>query len=80
MAANILRSNRAVQMSVFIVRAFVRMRERLAATRDLEKRLAEIDKTLISHDVALRDLFNKIKPLLLPQENKPNRQIGFITK
>jgi ORF6N domain len=45
MAANVLRSDRAVQMSVFVVRAFVRLREQVAANTAILKRLAEIDKT-----------------------------------
>src|SRR3970282_1229724 len=46
MAANVLRSERAVQMSVFVVRAFVRLREHVAANSAILKRLAEIDRTL----------------------------------
>lgn len=59
-------------------KAFVKLRERLAANASLEKRLIEIEKTLISHDVALRDLYRKIKPLLLPPAAEPpKRRIGF---
>ncbi|MBI1996077.1 MAG: ORF6N domain-containing protein [Deltaproteobacteria bacterium] len=46
MAANILRSRRAVQMSIYVIRAFVRLREQIAANRAILQRLAEIDKTL----------------------------------
>jgi len=60
MAANILRSERAVQMSVFVVRAFVRLREQVAANTAILKRLAEIDKTLVQHDAALSDLYRKL--------------------
>jgi len=55
-AANILRSTRAVQMSVFVIRAFVKMREQLMANAAIHKRLAEIDQTRLLHDSALRDL------------------------
>jgi hypothetical protein len=51
MAANVLRSNRAVQMSIFVIRAFVRLREHVAANTAILKRLAEIDETLLQHDV-----------------------------
>ncbi|HJT24219.1 MAG TPA: ORF6N domain-containing protein, partial [bacterium] len=54
MAANVLNSAKAVEISGLIVRAFVKLRERLTASASLEKRLAEIERTLISHDVALR--------------------------
>jgi hypothetical protein len=79
MAANVLRSDRAVQMSVFVVRAFVRLREQVAANTAILKRLAEIDKTLLEHDSALRDLYQKLLPLLQPPADPPKRRIGFHT-
>ena len=79
MAANILRSDRAVQMSVFVVRAFVRLREQVAANTAILKRLAEIDKTLLEHDSALRDVYQKLLPLLQPPADPPKRRIGFHT-
>ena len=79
MAANILRSERAVQMSVFVVRAFVRLREQVAANTAILKRLAEIDKTLLEHDSALRDVYRKLLPLLQPPADPPRRRIGFHT-
>jgi hypothetical protein len=78
MAANILNSVRAVEMSVFVVRAFIKMRENLALTHVMEKRLAEIEKKLLLHDSSLRDLYNRIRPLLLPPPEKPKRKIGFL--
>ena len=54
MAATILNSPRAVALSVFVVRAFVRLRNELLANATLEKRLVLIEKTLLAHDVALR--------------------------
>lgn len=83
MAANILKSPRATEMSLFVIRAFVKMREKLLLSATMEKRLAEIEMNLISHDVALRDLYKKIKPLLLPppeEPQKPKRQIGFTAR
>ena len=80
MAANILRSERAIHMSVFVVRAFVRLREQIAANRTILKRLAEIDKTLIEHDTALVDLYEKLLPLLQPPPDPPQRRIGFQSK
>ena len=79
MAANVLRSEQAVQMSVFLVRAFVRLREQVAANTAILKRLAEIDKTLLEHDSALRDLYRKLLPLLEPPADPPKRRIGFHT-
>jgi ABC-type uncharacterized transport system fused permease/ATPase subunit len=48
-AANVLRSDRAIAMSVYVIRAFVEQREKLAANAAILKRLAEIDKTLLEH-------------------------------
>ena len=76
MAANVLRSAAAVKMSVFIVRAFVRQRELLAGNEAILRRLAEIDKTLILHDRGLRDLYQKLLPLLQPPA-APKRELGF---
>jgi hypothetical protein len=78
MAANILRSDHAVQMSVFIIRAFVRLREQITANANILERLAEIDKTLLQHDSALRDVYRKLLPLLQPPHVPPKRRIGFI--
>src|SRR5258706_10496386 len=80
MAANVLGSEPAVQMSVFLVRAFVRLREQVAANTAILKRLAEIDNTLLEHDTALRDLYRKLLPLLEPQADPPKRRIGFHTE
>lgn len=77
MAATILRSPRAREMSVFIIRAFVRMREELAANSAILARLAEIDRTLLVHDTALRDLYQKLLPLLEPPAEAPKPRIGF---
>lgn len=78
MAANILRSDHAAQMSVFVIRAFVRMREQVAANTAILKRLAEIDQSLLEHDTALRDIYQKLLPLLEPPPDPPSRRIGFI--
>ena len=77
MAANVLNSKRAVAMSVYVIRAFVRLREVFVANQILEKRLDEIERILTSHDAALRDLYRKIRPLLLPVPVKVKPRIGF---
>ena len=77
MAANILRSDRAVQMSIFVVRAFVRLREHVAANTAVMAHLVEIDKTLLEHNAALRDVYRKLLPLLQPPADPPKRRIGF---
>jgi len=76
-AANILRSDRAIAMSVYVIRAFIEQREKFAANVAILKRLAEIDKTLLEHDTALRDIYQELLPLLAPPPEPPRRQIGF---
>jgi len=80
MAATVLNSPRAVQMSIFIVRAFLRMRAELASGADILKRLAAIDHKLLVHDVVLRDIYRKLQPLLGPPSARPKREIGFHVK
>jgi len=77
MAATILNSERAVAMSVYVVRAFVKMRQELLANATLEARLQAIEKTLLRHDGALRDVIQKLRPLLIPPPDPPRRRIGF---
>jgi hypothetical protein len=78
MAANILTGEHATRMSVFVVRAFVRMREHIAANQAILKRLAEIDKSLLEHDSALRDIYRKLLPLLEPSPDSPPKgKLGF---
>ncbi len=80
MAANVLRSPKAVAMSLLVVRAFVRMREALAANQAVLRRLAEIDRTLLDHDAALRTLWERLRPLLAPPPEPPAREMGFHTR
>lgn len=77
MAANILRSERANHMSIYVIRAFVRLRDKLAANTAILARLAEIDRTLLQHDATLRDIYRKLLPLLQPPPDPPKRRIGF---
>jgi len=77
MAANVLRSAKAVEMSVYVVRAFVRMREELMSNSEILKRLAQIDKSLIEHDTALQILWQRLQPLLAPPPETPKPRIGF---
>ena len=77
MASTVLRSDQAIQMSIYIVRAFVRMRLEMSANEVILRRLAEIDKTLLMHDEGLRDLYQKLMPLLDPGPEPDRRKIGF---
>jgi len=77
MAASVLNSPKAVEMSVFVVRAFVQIREQLAANAEILKRLAEIDRTLLEHNDALRVIWEQLQPLLVPPDPPKKGQIGF---
>jgi hypothetical protein len=77
MAASVVRSPRAVAMSVYVVRAFVQMREELLTNAVILKRLAQIDRKLLEHDVVLQDIMEKLLPLLNPPADPPKRRIGF---
>jgi len=76
MAATVLNSERAIEMSVFVVLAFVRMRRAIAGNRNVLTKLAELERRLESHDAEILDLMNAIRELMSPEE--PNRRrIGF---
>jgi hypothetical protein len=76
MAANVLNSARAIKMSIFVVRAFVRMRETFAANQQLLSKLSELEQRVESHDEGIQDLFDIIRQLTAPLPAKHNR-IGF---
>ncbi len=89
MAANVLNSKRAVEMSVFVVRAFTKMRAALSDTRELARKLAtlerEVKSRLDSHDAAIVDVMQRILDLIDPPERPepsapPQRKIGFSAK
>ena len=80
MAASILYSARAIAMSVYVIRAFVELRKRALAKNAIIKRLAEIDRELVLHDTALRDVYEKLLPLLSPPPDPPQRRIGFASE
>jgi hypothetical protein len=76
MAATVLNSSRAVEMSVFVVRAFVRLRELLNRNRELSARFTELETRLDAHDESIRQIITAIKELMAPRV-KPSRHIGF---
>lgn len=76
MAATVLNSPQAVEMSVFVVRAFVRMREMLAKNRQLAAKINELDRRLETHDTTIQDIIEAIKELMVP-EGPSKRKIGF---
>jgi hypothetical protein len=76
MAATVLNSKMAVTMSVFVVRAFVRLREMLATNRRLAAKIEELERRMDGNDETLGDLFQAIKDLMTVKKS-PRRRIGF---
>jgi len=68
MAATVLNSERAVQMSVFVVRAFVRLREMLATNRRLAGKINELENRLDTHDSTIQEVIDAINGLMTPEE------------
>ena len=84
MAANILNSTRAVQMSIFVVRAFAKMREALRGTPELARKLAALEKKLTDrldvHEAAIVQVLREVMQILNPPPpppEPPRRRIGF---
>ena len=73
MAANVLNSQRAIEVSVYVVRAFVKLREMIASNKELAKRLDELEK---KYDSQFKVVFDAIRELMTPTDPKP-RRIGF---
>ena len=69
-------------MSVFVIRAFIKMRQLQSISDAILKRIAEIDSTLLTHDAALRNIYETLLPVLdAPEEpESPRRHIGFHVK
>jgi hypothetical protein len=78
MAASILNTQRAVEMSVFVVRAFVRLRSLLSTHKDVAIRVKELEKRLSTHDEHIQKIINAIKQLMMPRGPTKKRKIGFL--
>lgn len=76
-AANVLNSERAVEVGVYVVRAFVRLRELLATHKELAAKLNALERKLDSHDQAIAGILNAMRQLMNPPEPK-KRPIGFV--
>jgi hypothetical protein len=76
MAATVLSSPQAVQMSVFIVRAFIRLRELTRGHAEVAKRLDDLERRVTDHDDDLREMFGALRALLAPSPRN-QRRIGF---
>jgi len=77
MLASILNSPVAIEASVRVVRAFVLMREQMAAHKELAGKLADLEQRIGGHDAAIQDLFEAIRQLVEPPLPEKRREIGF---
>ena len=82
MAATILNSPRAMDVAVYVVRAFVELREILSSNKELAAKLAElesrIERKFETHDRAIAGLIDAIRELMRPPEPDKKRPIGFV--
>ena len=77
MAASVLNSSQAVELSVFVVRAFVRLRQTLAQNKELARKMAELEGRLIDHDQQIVRLITAIRRFANPIAVPRKRRIGF---
>jgi hypothetical protein len=76
MLSSVLRSPRAIQINIAIMRAFVKLRETLALHRELAAKLEELDRQVLGHDAQITSIFEAIRVLMAPPKEPP-RRIGF---
>jgi hypothetical protein len=77
MAANVLNSKHAVRMSVYVVRAFIKLRETFATHKELAYQLAELERKYQTHDTQIKNIIEAIRKLMEPPTIPPKRPIGF---
>jgi len=79
MAASVLNTPRAIESSIFVVRAFVRLRQIMATHKEMARKLLELERHLKGHDQQIQAIFEAIHQLMTPPE-KPKRKIGYTVK
>jgi hypothetical protein len=76
MASTVLNSEKAVKMSIYIIEAFVKLRELASSHREIVKRLDELERKVGGHDTSIKQIVSAIRQLMAPP-SKPGRKIGF---
>ena len=79
MAASVLNTQRAAEVSIYVVRAFVRLRELMANSKELAHKLTELENKVGAHDATIQDIIAAIRQLMTLPE-KPKRKIGYISE
>ena len=77
MAATVLKSDRAIKLSIFVVRAFLKFREMLGTQKEFARKLGELEKKFAEHDEKFSVVFEAIRELMQPTPVPPRRRIGF---
>ncbi len=77
MAASVLNSKRAVEMSIRVVRTFIKLRQLLTTHKELAYKLSELERKIEKHDTEIQAIFEAIRQLMAPVTQKPKRHIGF---
>lgn len=77
MAATVLNSKQAVDASIYVVRAFVKLRELLAGSKELAAKFAELEQKVEKHDTAIRSIVEALKQLMQPPDLPVKSKIGF---
>ncbi len=80
MAANVLNGEQAVKVSVFVIRAFVKLREMVSTHRELAHKLGELERKLQGHDQDIRSLVHAVRQLMAEPDAPPKPRIGFGTE
>jgi hypothetical protein len=80
MLSSVLRSGRAVQVNIAIMRAFVQLRQLLSSNEELSRKLSELEQRIEGHDTAIRSLFDATRQLMAPPLPEPKPEIGFHVK
>ena len=77
MLSSVLRSRRAIQVNIAIMRAFVKLREILSAHKELAQKLVELEQKIERHDKEIKGIFEAIRQLMAPTPTRARRKIGF---
>jgi hypothetical protein len=77
MFASVLKSKKAVKISISIIKTFIKLRQILSTHKELAYKLAELERKTEKHDDAIKVIFEAIRELMMPQEEKPRRRTGF---
>lgn len=80
MLSSVLKSKRAIEVNIAIMRAFIRLREMLATHKELARKLSDLEQRLEKHDDHIQTIFEAIRQMMEPPDKKGKKEIGFTVK